>query len=168
MQYGNISGGKNLLNPLIYETNNTIMDGVSFSVIGNNMVKINGTSANGYQACYFTILTAKIGTGIFIVGKKLTMSTTQGKIAVYALYSGEYHNIGVYKNFDFTISENWESIIIRLVVADVGETYNNEIAYLQLEYGETATSYEPYIMSNNILTKYVTELISKVSVLEKK
>lgn len=155
--YGEVAGGKNLVN-LDYDSlldKESTYGGISFSYVSPNCIKLKGTSTHDYSQCYMTLLspTIKDNEGIFSHGKSLTISTTKGYIALYANAGAGWIGLGCYKNFNINIQPEWISLLIRICAKDIGETYNNDLAYIQIEEGSVATEYEPYFPSNKMLAE---------------
>lgn len=164
--YSEIAGGKNLVN-LDYDSlmeKKAIMSGISFSYVSPNCIKLNGTSTKNFSECNMTLLlpTIKDDGGIFSHGKSLTISTTKGFIALYANSGSGWVGLGCYKNFNITIQPEWISLLIRICAKDIGETYNNDLAYIQIEEGSVATEYEPYFPSNKMLAEENTQQSSEM------
>ncbi len=129
---------KNLI-PCPYKEGSKTSRGVTFAVNDDGSITINGT-AEGETA--FTILSDD---NISVKGTYTLSGITGGNTTTY--YMQAYvNNIAQKIVTDGSNSYQWDGVVTRLVIfVKSGCVFNNLIVTPQLEVGDTATEYEPYI-----------------------
>ena len=131
-------GGKNKHKPYAYNASSA---NVSVTYAADGSVTLNGTSNAGGSTP--NIATARQNGFLYTIPAgtyKPSLSGTATNIAIQVYRASDSTSLSTGE--EFTISEPTE-ILFRVGV-NANKTYNNQIAYMQLESGSTATTYAPY------------------------
>ena len=130
--------GKNLINsfskyPAGYSTT---VNGVTFTLLENGKIKVNGTATGGRAA--FTFYSG----GIELEAGDYSFSYGSPNVRIECKIGTDYPKVAGYSKV-ISLTKKLSVDYIALIV-DVGVTVDNEIVYAQLEKGTVATDYELY------------------------
>jgi hypothetical protein len=130
--------GKNLI-PFSYRGRKETYDGITFTVNDDGSITADGTATDRAQFLIYpsslTTLPLKAGT------YTLSGCPQGGGDETYGVWSSKGQDHG--KGKTFTLTEDTEMFLNITIMA--GATVNNLTFYPQIEIGESATDYEPYI-----------------------
>lgn len=132
--------GKNLINSFSnYSAGySTTANGVTFTLLEDGKIRVNGTATSGRAAFTFSIPNTTIKAGNYILSRGSEKVQVEAKIGdTYYRATGSSTNV--------SITEAQKIFYVALIINE-GLTVNNKIVYAQLEKekGTIATGYEPY------------------------
>ena len=132
--------GKNLINSFSNHSAgySTTANGVTFTLLEDGKIRVNGTATSGRAAFTFSIPNTTIKAGNYILSRGSEKVQVEAKIGdTYYRATGSSTNV--------SITEAQKIFYVALIINE-GLTVNNEIVYAQLEKekGTIATGYEPY------------------------
>lgn len=132
--------GKNLINSFSNHSAgySTTANGVTFTLLEDGKIRVNGTATSGRAAFTFSIPNTTIKAGNYILSRGSEKVQVEAKIGdTYYRATGSSTNV--------SITEAQKIFYVTLIINE-GLTVNNEIVYAQLEKekGTIATGYEPY------------------------
>ena len=132
--------GKNLINSFSNHSAgySTTANGVTFTLLEDGKIRVNGTATSGRAAFTFSIPNTTIKAGNYILSRGSEKVQVETKIGdTYYRATGSSTNV--------SITETQKIFYVALIINE-GLTVNNEIVYAQLEKekGTIATGYEPY------------------------
>ena len=131
--------GKNLL-PYPYISTTDTYNGIEFTSNNDGSITMNGTATAAMTYVFQTINLVKDTTYTFTTG----LPVTSGQVGIYIFlpdWSSSWYITHFAKSFTPTSTAEYKVCIY----IPSGYTVNNMVAYPQLEFGTTATAYEPYI-----------------------
>lgn len=130
--------GKNLINPFSKHSAgySTTVNGVTFTLLEDGKIRVNGTATGGRAAFTFTIPDTIVKAGNYILSQGSEKVQVEAKIGdTYYRVAGSSSNV--------SIVEAQKIFYVALIINE-GLTVNNEVVYAQLEDGTVATEYEQY------------------------
>lgn len=136
--YQETTEGKNLINPFSkYSAGySTTVNGVTFTLLEDGKIRVNGTATGGRAAFAFFIPDTTVKAGNYILSRGSEKVQVEAKIGdTYYRVAGSSSNV--------SIVEAQKIFYVALIVNE-GLTVNNEVVYAQLEDGTVATEYEQY------------------------
>lgn len=138
--YQETTEGKNLINPFSKHSAgySTTVNGVTFTLLEDGKIRVNGTATGGRAAFTFTIPDTIVKAGNYILSQGSEKVQVEAKIGdIYYRVAGSSSNI--------SMAEAQKIFYVALIINE-GLTVNNEVVYAQLEKekGTIATGYEPY------------------------
>ena len=138
--YQKTTEGKNLINPFSkYSAGySTTVNGVTFTLLEDGKIRVNGTATGGRAAFTFTIPDTMVKAGNYILSQGSEKVQVEAKIGdTYYRVAGSSSNV--------SIAEAQKIFYVALIINE-GLTVNDEVVYAQLEKekGTIATGYEPY------------------------
>lgn len=130
--------GKNLINPFSKHSAgySTTVNGVTFTLLEDGKIRVNGTATGGRAAFTFTIPDTIVKAGNYI------LSQGSEKVQVEAKIGDTYYRVAG-SSTNVSIAEAQKIFYVALIINE-GLTVNNEVVYAQLEDGTVATEYEQY------------------------
>ena len=140
--------GKNLV-PYPYNFTEKTVGGVTFTANEDGTITLNGTATTAVSTSYWSALTL-VGHLPLQIGTTYTLSGSPGDMALVmggAAYSGRTSDAGtgtVIATFAPTNAPDRDGYRID-VYLKAGGVYNNVVFKPQVEVGDAATAYEPYI-----------------------
>lgn len=130
--------GKNLINLFSKRSAgySTTVNGVTFTLLEDGKIRVNGTATGGRAAFTFTIPDTIVKAGNYI------LSQGSEKVQVEAKIGDTYYRVAG-SSTNVSIAEAQKIFYVALIINE-GLTVNNEVVYAQLEDGTVATEYEQY------------------------